>query len=232
MRSDLLAGQSIVILSRCKIDHGVVSMRGRATALTMTMPTFQQLQSRVLQTFKAPARFLPLSVAYSSASEDSLQRLVVRRDSYLAHPQIDLALAKELRKEPELSLTVAYTDTLIAPSICIYPDDWRSDKTFEVVCFEPELTQDLQYIRWGLLKCQAMQDADGVFGYRQVDKLLKGKASMLNLAPFQAAAALFIDLLNSEFRHLIWYRNSGSFFIVPVRLQFPTHIYHTRGICQ
>lgn len=60
--------------------------------------------------------------------------------------------------------------------------------TFEVVCFEPEATQELMYIRWGILRFKVMQ-SNGVWGYKQDGKLLQGKISALTVQPFHQAAA-------------------------------------------
>lgn len=153
----------------------------------MRVPTHQEFKRLVFQTFKAPAWFLPNSISYSSTADRGFQRVTVKREEYVAHPSLNLAVTKQQLQEPDLSLTLPFMDNM-APSICICLADWMLQNTFEVVCFEPEATQELMYIRWGILRFKVMQ-SNGVWGYKQDGKLLQGKISALTVQPFHQAAA-------------------------------------------
>ena len=162
----------------------------------METPTFQELKHGVLQTFKAPALFLPSSISYTSTADQGYQQVTAKREDYAAHPSLNLAVTKEQFKEPDLSLTLPFT---VAPSICIFQADWMSRSTFEVVCFEPEATKELMYIRWGMMQFNMMHN-NCVWECRQVSKLLKGQSSTLTIQPFHQAAALLVNFMNAHFR--------------------------------
>ena len=74
-------------------------------------------------------------------------------------------------------------------------EDWMSDHTFEVVCFEPEASSELMYIRSGMMKYKVTRQ-DGEWQCRKVDRLLKGKTSTLTAKPFNQAAATLVDFMN------------------------------------
>lgn len=98
--------------------------QGGALTVAMETPTFQELKHGVFQTFKAPALFLPSSISYTSTADKGYQQVTAKREDYAAHPSLNLAVTKEQVKEPDLSLTLPFTDNMVAPSICIFQADW------------------------------------------------------------------------------------------------------------
>ena len=149
-------------------------------------------------------RSKPLRCSYLAVSHTHRQQIEACSESqqsanYTAHPILNLAVTKQQLQEPDLTLTLPFTDNMVAPSICIHLADWMSTNAFEVVCFEPEATRELTYIRFGIVQFNVMQN-HAVWECKQISKLLKGESSMLTVQPFHQAAALLVDFMNMHFR--------------------------------
>ena len=178
---------------------------GGAQTISMKTPTFPQLQQQIVSKFSAPAHFLPRTFTYWSRSADDYwsqpgddidSSHTVSQTNYRAHPQVELARAKDGIDVDNFGLITRYTQEHVAQTVVVCADEW-ADSIFRVVIYEPaEYDDRVFYDNSGILKFQVLWGQ--TISSKPVGDLYLGNTH-LTKDVFLSVAQLFTTLLNHEF---------------------------------
>lgn len=179
---------------------------GGAQTISMTSPTFQQLQQQIFSGFSAPAHFLPRAFTYWSRSDDdywsqpgeeSYNSHTVCQTEYRAHPKVELARAELAALNADnFGLITRYTREKLAQTVVVCADEW-AESIFRVVIYEPDDYGDkVCYANCGILKFQVSWGH--TISSRPIGNLYVGHTHLAKDV-YLPVAQLFTTLLNHEF---------------------------------
>ena len=158
-------------------------------------PTFATLQKLVARTFVSTATWLPRTFSYWTLLEQSKISVVSRRSEYTAYPDLELAMLSKVPGD-DLVLISSYSTSMVSTGITITQDDWDTNSSFVVTCFEPDtLDGRYCYSRWTGLECQVIWGKR--ISYRKTAPFSRYKTSIAE-SFVEQGADLFIKFLNMQ----------------------------------
>lgn len=160
-------------------------------------PTFATLQKLVARTFVSTATWLPRTFSYWTLLEQDKISVVSRRSEYIAYPELELArMLQSQVPGDDLVLVSSYSTSMVSTGITITQNDWHTNSSFVVTCFEPD-TLDGRYCynRWTGLECQVIWGKR--ISYRKTAPFSKYKTS-IDESFVERGADLFIEFLNMQ----------------------------------